>query len=85
MPVYKMRAGTHFYPTSDQYQFLCGVKRKTKAARRMEKGFQYMEGKGMGHADVESLFCLEKTFEEKSKTCQNSLWGRKSIRFGPVG
>ena len=62
MSVYKMPADTRFHPNSHQYEFMCGVKRTTKKVKRMEKGFRHMEGKEMGHADIESLFCLERNF-----------------------
>ena len=47
----------------------------------MEKGFQYMEGKGMGHADVESLFCLEKNFRREKQDLPKFTLGQKVHLF----
>ena len=57
MSEYKVRADTRFHPNSDEYQLMCGDKRTFKKTRKIALGFAHMELKGMGHADVESLFC----------------------------
>ena len=61
MSVYKMPADTRFHPNSKEVEYMI-ANRTTKKVKRMQKGYSRMEGKGMGRADIESLFCLERNF-----------------------
>ena len=61
MVVHKMPVNMRFHPNPEEVEFML-VNRTTKRVKRMQKGYSRMEGKQMGRADIESLFCLERNF-----------------------
>ena len=61
MVLYKVPVNTFFRPNSEDVQYMI-ANRTSKKVRRMQKGYSRMEGKQMGRADIESLFCLERNF-----------------------
>ena len=80
MSVYKMPADTRFHPNPKEVEYML-VNRTTKKVKRMQKGFSRMEGKAMGRADIESLFCLERNFRTVEVDLPKFHFGQKVHLF----